>query len=41
MPAWSPEIANEFIRLAAAQGQPLDQMQLQKLVYSLMACASH
>ena len=33
MPAWSPEIANEFIRLAAADGQAFDQMQLQKLVY--------
>ncbi len=33
MPAWSPEIANEFIRLAAADGRAIDQMQLQKLVY--------
>jgi uncharacterized phage-associated protein len=33
MPAWSPEVANEFIRLAANQGRPLDQIQLQKLVY--------
>jgi uncharacterized phage-associated protein len=33
VPAWSPEIANELIRLAAAEGRALDQMQLQKLVY--------
>jgi uncharacterized phage-associated protein len=33
MPAWSTEIANEFIRLAATNGQAFDQMQLQKLVY--------
>lgn len=33
MPAWSPEIANEFIRLAALDGRAFDQMQLQKLVY--------
>ena len=33
MPAWSPEIANEFIRLAAKEGRALDQIQLQKLVY--------
>ena len=33
MPAWSPEIANELIRLAVADRQPLDQIQLQKLVY--------
>lgn len=33
MPAWSPEIANEFIRLAAAGGRALDQLQLQSLVY--------
>ena len=33
MPAWSPEIANEFIRLAAAEDRALDQLQLQSLVY--------
>jgi uncharacterized phage-associated protein len=33
MPAWSPEIANEFIRLAAADGRAFDQLQLQALVY--------
>jgi len=33
MPAWSPEIANEFIRLAANDGRAFDQIQLQKLVY--------
>ena len=33
MSAWSPEIANEFIRLAAEDGRAFDQMQLQKLVY--------
>lgn len=33
MPAWSPEIANEFIRLAAADGHSFDQMKLQILVY--------
>ena len=33
MPVWSPEIANELIRLAAADGHAYDQMQLQKLVY--------
>ena len=33
MPGWSPEIANELIRLAAADGRALDQLQLQNLVY--------
>lgn len=33
MAAWSPQIANEFIRRAAADGTHLTQMQLQKLVY--------
>jgi uncharacterized phage-associated protein len=33
MPAWSPEIANEFIKLAATQERALDQLQLQGLVY--------
>jgi uncharacterized phage-associated protein len=33
MPAWSPEIANEFIRLATRDDRTLDQLQLQGLVY--------
>ena len=33
MPAWSPEIANELIRLASAEGKAFDQVQLQELVY--------
>lgn len=33
MPAWSPEIANEFIRLGQADGRAFDQMQLQDIVY--------
>ena len=33
MPGWSPEIANEFIQLARADGRAFDQMQLQDIVY--------
>jgi uncharacterized phage-associated protein len=33
MPAWSPEIANDFIGMAKTVGRPLDQLQLQALVY--------
>jgi uncharacterized phage-associated protein len=33
MPGWSPEIANEFIGLAAGEGRTLNQLQLQNLVY--------
>ena len=33
MPAWSSEIANEFIRLAAIDDRAFDQLQLQALVY--------
>ena len=33
MPAWSPQIANELIRLASADGRAFDQMKLQELVY--------
>ena len=33
MAGWSPEIANEFIRLGATNGRAFDQSQLQKLVY--------
>ena len=33
MPAWSPAIANAFIKLAAADGKAFDQMHLQELVY--------
>ena len=33
MADWSPAIANEFIRMAAADGKGLTQMQIQKLVY--------
>jgi uncharacterized phage-associated protein len=33
MAAWSPQIANEFIRRAKADSRALTQMQLQKLVY--------
>ena len=33
MPAWSPEIANEFIRLAAGDRRAFDQLQLQALIY--------
>lgn len=33
VPSWSPDIANEFIRLASNEGRALDQIRLQKLVY--------
>jgi len=33
MPAWSPQIANELIRWASADGRAFDQMKLQELVY--------
>ena len=33
MPGWSPEVANELIRLAEAEDRWLDQLQLQALVY--------
>lgn len=33
MPGWSPEIANEFIRLATREGRLLNQSQLQGLIY--------
>ncbi len=33
MPGWSPEIANEFVLLSLERGRPLDQLQLQALVY--------
>lgn len=33
MAGWSPQIANEFIRLGAKNGRAFDQSQLQKLVY--------
>lgn len=33
MPAWSPEVADEFIRLAGREDRRLNQLQLQKLVY--------
>lgn len=33
MPGWSPEIANEFIRIGRQRGHAFNQMQLQKLVY--------
>ena len=33
MPAWSTQIANEFLRLASVDGRAVDLMQLQKLVY--------
>lgn len=33
MPDWSPQIANEFIRLAGQDGRAFDQGQLQTLVY--------
>lgn len=33
MPGWSPEIANEIIDLARADGRLLNQLQIQNLVY--------
>lgn len=33
MPGWSPEIANEFIRLSVGDRAHLNQLQLQELVY--------
>jgi uncharacterized phage-associated protein len=33
VPGWSTEIANEFIRVAAAEGKAFSQMHLQELVY--------
>lgn len=33
MPAWSTEIADEFLALAKKDGRALGQLQLQKLVY--------
>lgn len=33
MPAWSTEVANEYIALARAEGVMLDQSKLQRLVY--------
>lgn len=33
MPGWSPEIANEFIALAAMENRAFSQSKLQKLVY--------
>lgn len=33
MPCWSPEIANNFIKMAADDGRSFDQLQLQALVY--------
>jgi uncharacterized phage-associated protein len=33
VPAWSPQIANEFIRLASADARAFDQMKLQELTY--------
>jgi uncharacterized phage-associated protein len=33
VPAWSPAIANVFIKMAAADGAAFDQMHLQELVY--------
>jgi len=33
VPAWSIEIADHFIELAAADNRTFDQVQLQKLVY--------
>jgi uncharacterized phage-associated protein len=33
VPAWSTEIANEFIRMGASSGETFTQMHLQELVY--------
>ena len=33
MPAWSPQIANELIKLASKDGRAFNQMKLQELVY--------
>ena len=33
MPAWSPEVANEFIGIGRAEGKAFSQMHLQELVY--------
>jgi uncharacterized phage-associated protein len=33
VPAWSTEIANEFIKMAAGEGKAFNQMHLQELVY--------
>jgi uncharacterized phage-associated protein len=33
VPAWSPQIANELLKFASADGRAFDQMKLQELVY--------